>query len=226
MIINLIFSILLVVLGAVVWAWRGWSEPKLSNYVRALIASLIIVSAFLINYCPSILITINSLGAVLILTVLEAILGYGDVTSELNNNNISTSASWEGAVDVPRDWIEGTFINPINPIHKELWTYLALISLCYSLLTFLVLFPGLPSVCYLTVAIIGAIGFPLGKFADIYIQNNLTNEKSFVYTIDKFIIDKLHILRGLDSWKVAEGIIGAFIVLSWKAGLIVLQIFF
>ncbi|MHA1437890.1 MAG: hypothetical protein ACTSPD_09965 [Promethearchaeota archaeon] len=225
---------MLVVLGAIVWAWRGWSEPKLSNYVKAFISSLIMIGAVVINYNAPGLITINTLGAIIVLTLLEGLLGYGDATSELNceYSRSGTTVDFDTTFDTTKEGQEnksiyfdmGLAVQGLHKEYKELWTYLGLISLCYSLLPFLVMFPYLSPICYLVVSLVGAIGFPFGKFADIYVQKNKKNTKHFVAKINKFIIAKLHILSGLDSWKVAEAIIGAVIILSWIIGIIIARI--
>jgi len=170
----IIKSLLLIILGGLVWAWRGWSKPKnIGGYLRGFITSLIMIGSYVYCFGGN---WVNTGIAVVNLTVLEGILGYGAVCAMLNIHYLAEL---------------------YGKVQKEIWVYLGLISMSYSLLPALFLLPGKHPFVYIIIAMVGFTGFPLAKYVDIRLR-----EKNF---------------KG-DAWKIAEAIIGITIIISWIAG--------
>lgn len=154
-------------LFGMLWMFRG-SRFSFGNYPTAIVMSLIALIAYNYTILGNKTITINVIMAGLALAVLECILGYGEATSALNQGN--------------------------TPLCKELWIYLGLISMCYALFPILVLGNYKSNYHLLTIALGGALAFPMAKWIDIYLQ---------------------HVGAVYDTWKVAEFLIGFIVGLIW-----------
>jgi len=142
-------AILMILLGGVLWAWRG-SKYTFRNFITAFLCASGMVLAF--NYFLGVGLLIGNLvGAIATLAWLEMALGYGDTCDMINGHH--PLANW----DV-----------------KEDYAYLGLISMSYSLLPSLFLLPGKQPFVYIIIAMVGFTGFPLAKYVDIRLR-----EKNF-----------------------------------------------
>lgn len=165
-------GILLVLFGGLVWMWRG-SRYCLPGYLGSLATAILMI--YPISYLYGINI-IKCLPAILVLTIIEGAIGYGALTDYLN--------------------VMPTFTNPLE---KEVWVCLGLISLCYCLLPFLFMVQKVNQLQLVITILIGIIAMPLAKYVDLYLKGCNTT---------------------MDTWKVAEFIIGALIQLSWLTKMI------
>lgn len=173
-------ELLYILFCGIVWMWRG-SKYTFGNYITAIVTSSLIILPYYIM--TGYLINGYILYPILALAILEAGLGYGEITFGLNKWVIS---------------------NP--PLAKEAFIMLGFLSVCYSLIPYLLFrapYMYARTGKILLVFLVGSIGFPLAKYVDIYLQTNCLA-----------FITKYHI----DSWKVAEFLIGMFIGYSWIVG--------
>ena len=166
-------AILMMLLGGALWAWRG-SKYTFGNFITAFLCSTGMVLGF--NHFLGVGLSIGTLiGAIITLALVEMLLGYGSSAYFLN---MKAGVKW------------------VESLQKELWIFLALVSVAYCVLPALFLLEG-PPMTYIIVALIGAILFPLAKFVSMKLD---AKEVAF------------------DTWKVAESIIGTGIILSWIVG--------
>jgi len=74
-----------------VWAWRGWSFPKvIHGYYRSLLTAFVIIGAYCLCTPTMSLFSNRGMLAVLCLAVLEGMLGYGktcEYIDEVYNEN-------------------------------------------------------------------------------------------------------------------------------------------
>jgi len=179
-----------VIFGGLIWAWRGWDKPKLPSHIRSFIAAGLMVSTFSLF---SRFTLVEGIQAILVLTFVESVLGYGAITQEINKYYQTEKKYFTLKGDLRKIMTTNWNINYGGKLCKELWMCLGLISMAYCIL---------PALCLnlkhlLVIGLLGMILFPIAKMVDL-------------------VLSKKEI--SLDTWKVTEGMIGIGIILSWMIG--------
>ena len=163
---------LLPIIGALMWAWRG-SQYTWGNFLTAMATSFIIIGAY--TQVVKIPMTAMVVIAILLLAMAEMTLGYGKSFESIDEAYQTT-----GLVEA-----------------KEELTYVGLVTMLYTLLPFMFMYPNKPVWVYLLVALLGATIFPLAKYMQLVIYNDW---------------------RSVDPWKMVEGQVGLEIILVWLIG--------
>lgn len=157
--------ILTLVIGGLLWAWRG-SKYTLGNFLTAFICSTGMVLTFNYFVLNNALELYNIIGAICCLALTEIWLGYGKMTFFLN-----------GTIGVSK-WF--------NALRREAWAFLALVSMTYCLLPSLFLLPNKRPIVYIVIAIIGVGIFPLAKY--ISMQLDKKKVKFDTWKVAEYII--------------------------------------
>jgi len=163
------------VVGALMWAWRG-SQYTWGNFLTAVATSFIMIGAYV--KVMNIPMTTTVVIAMVLLAFAEMTLGYGK--------------SFE-AIDLAHS--QNNLVEA-----KEDFTYVGLITMLYTILPFMYLYPNKPNWVYLVVGLIGATIFPLAKYLQLVLYNGLV------------------IKYKLDPWKLVEAQVGLEIILVWLIG--------
>jgi len=168
-------TILMILLGGALWAWRG-SKYTFGNFITALLCAVGMVLGF--NYFLGVGLPMGNLvGAIVILAWTEMVLGYGATTSRINLLDKSYCIDSEIETDIKEDYV-----------------CLGLISMSYSLLPSLFLLPGKQPFVYIIIAMVGFTGFPLAKYVDIRLREK--NFKGDAWKVAEAIIGTIILI----SW--------------------------
>ncbi len=173
--------ILFLIICGLIWAWRGYSVPKMVHgYARAFLSAFMIIGLYCLWFTEQSVFNSTPMFAVIVLTTLESILGYGN-----------------SCEDIDHFW---SFGNPIGLVFepKENYAYLGFIGMSYYLFPYIILHPYKSPIVYLTIAILGFIIFPLVKCLQIKVFNKIAE----VYNLDAWKIVEGILGMGFVLWLI------------------------
>jgi len=181
--IKILFPFICGIIGA----WRGWTLPRfIHGYWRGLITAYVIIGTYCLCTHDLTLFSIKGLMAIICITVLEGILGYGDTCEQIDY--LVKSKDIKG-------WI-------ISDNIKELFSYLGFISMSYYLFPYMILNPFKSTWVYILIAIAGYRVFPITKMIQIKVYNKICETHKLTIPIIKKKINLPNWIN--DSWKIVE----------------------
>ncbi len=150
-------KILFPIICGLIWCWRGYKYPSfIRGYLRAFVSAFMIIGLYCIWFTNMSVFALNPALAVICLTVLESLLGYGDTCTEIDDGLFMFSGDLKFA--------------------KERFAYLGFISMSYYLFPYMILNPNKSVWVYLLIAVLGYRIFPMNKFAQIKVFNKLAEK--------------------------------------------------
>ena len=193
------------------WAFRGGAWIKcIHGYARSLLTAFVIIGTYCLCTPTMSVFSYKGLFAVLSLTLLEGLLGFGSTCEKIDDAYTYMNGD---NVEVNYLFIEDEAKEPLN--------YLGFIGMSYYLFPYMILQPGKPTWVYILIAVLGFRIYPLTKLAQIKIFNDIVNTQVITIPIIKKDIKIAQSLCWLfsDPWKICEFLIGMGFGL-WLSGII------
>ena len=205
------YKFLFTIICAISWAWRGWSYPKvIHGYWRGLLTSFAIIGSYCLCTPTMSVFSYKGLFAVLSLTLLEGLLGFGSTCEKIDDAYTYMNGD---NVEVNYLFIEDEAKEPLN--------YLGFIGMSYYLFPYMILQPGKPTWVYILIAVLGFRIYPMSKLMQIKYFNNIVNTQVITIPVIKKDIKIPQSLCWLfsDPWKMVEFNLGMGFAL-WLSGFI------
>jgi len=166
--------LLIALLYGLIWAWRGWDKPKfIHGYFRAFITSFVLIGTYY-GYTGGTIFCPNGILALVTLTLIESLLGYGETCEVIDIN-------------------KGSFLKS-----KEDYTYLGLVSYFYYMLPLFLISNQVFNLTIIsgTQLVISFLAFPVFKYLQVKVTK-FFKEEEFIFIFDTEIR-----LDTIDTWKL------------------------
>ncbi len=178
-------KILFPIICGLIWCFRGYKYPSfIRGYLRAYLSAFMIIGLYCLWFTNMSVFALNPALAVICLTALESLLGYGESCENIDRTYIEEQIGLKNSIFKTKS--------------KEDYAYLGFISMSYYLFPFMILNPNKPVWVYLLIAVLGYRIFPMNKLAQLKVFNKLAMK----YKLDAWKIVEFGIGSAFVLWLI------------------------